>query len=59
VGECSRIRGPEPRQIFLQGLRSIEQRAQAQEKAAPPRGSAAEPFDCRAYVAELIFWTFM
>jgi len=31
----------------------------AQEKAAPPQGSAAEPLHSRSYFAELIFWAFM
>jgi hypothetical protein len=41
VGECSRIRGPQPRQIFLQGLRSIEQARRRKKKPRHP--GAARP----------------
>src|SRR6266404_7284551 len=58
VRECSRIRVPEAEADFRSSAMGGA-KPRAQEKAAPPEGSAAEPLHSRSYFAELIFWTFM
>jgi hypothetical protein len=59
VRECSRIRGAEQGRFFYKACGQSSKARRRKKKPRHPRGSAAEPLDCRAYFAELIFWTFM
>ena len=51
--------GPSRGGFFYKACGQSSKARRRKKKPRHPRGSAAEPLDCRSYFAELIFWTFM